>query len=312
MDRSGRVLERIKGPVVPLNICFNEDGSVDFGAVRRYVDWLCEQRVPIILLTYGSSEYSCLSDEDIWRLTAEVAEVNAGRSLFVTATGHWKPSQCRDFLAHADRVGTDAVKVQIHPDLPREREVYVGYFDRIEGASDIPLLLLDAAPPASLAAELAARPNIVGAKIHGFDNYYHVTRATRQEEFAVISAGQMRNMVFGHQIGSPAYLCTIAPFQPGIALEFYSHVDARHYDDARQTVFRYEEPWLAGAIEVGWLGAIKTAIWLRGLYPNNRPGPPKREVTPEQVDSVRRLIERLFGPIEKATLQSVASPASRR
>ena len=296
--RSQQVVERIKGPVVPLNICFNEDGTVDYGAMRGYVDWLGRNGAPLLLFTYGSSEFACLTDQEIWRLTAEVAEANAGRALFVAATGYWKPSACREFLAHADKVGADAVKVQVHPGIPLEREVYLGYFDRIDGVSDIPLLLLDALPPVSLAAELATRPNIVGAKIHNFTAYYDLIRATRDEEFAVISAGQMRNMVFGHQVGSPAYLCPIAPFNPSIAMQFYEHVDARRYDQAWEMVFRYEEPWLAGAVEVGWLAAIKTAIYLRGLYPNNRPCPPSPEVSQQQLDTVRQLMEEVFGPLE--------------
>ena len=89
MSRSSAVVQRTRGPVVPLNICFDDDAGVDFGAVRGYVDWLCENGAPILLLTYGSSEYAYLSDDDVWRLTAEVADVNAGRALFVAATGWW-------------------------------------------------------------------------------------------------------------------------------------------------------------------------------------------------------------------------------
>ena len=126
--RSQQVVERIKGPVVPLNVCFNEDGTVDYGAMRGYVDWLGRNGAPLLLFTYGSSEFACLTDQEIWRLTAEVAEANAGRALFVAATGYWKPSACREFLAHADKVGADAVKVQVHPGIPLEREVYLGYF----------------------------------------------------------------------------------------------------------------------------------------------------------------------------------------
>ena len=300
--RSQSVVERTRGPVVPLNICFNEDGSVDFRAVRDYAGWLAESGVPILMLTYGSSEFSSLTDDELWRLTADIAEVNAGRSLFITATGYWKPATCREFLRHADRVGADAVKVQIHPSLPLERDVYVGYFDLIEDAADIPLMLLDALPPVSLAAELATRPNIVGAKIHDFRAYYDLTRATRNEEFAVISAGQMKNMIFGYQIGSPAYLCPIAPFLPRIALDFFEHLEHGRYDDAWQMVYKYEEPWLSGAVGVGWLNAIKAAIHLRGLYPNSNPCPPQLATTPEQIDMVRRTIEDVFGPVERVDL----------
>ncbi len=62
MNRAVRVLERLKGPVVPLNICFNADGTVDYSAVAAYVDWLCTERVPVLLLTYGSSEFAGLRD----------------------------------------------------------------------------------------------------------------------------------------------------------------------------------------------------------------------------------------------------------
>ena len=106
---------------MPLNICFDDHGSVDFGAVRSYVDWLCENGAPVLLLTYGSSEYAYLSDDDVWRLTEEIAEANAGRALFVAATGWWNVPRCRDYLRHADAAGADAVKVQVHPSYPSDR-----------------------------------------------------------------------------------------------------------------------------------------------------------------------------------------------
>ena len=171
--------------------------------VKRYVDWLGDNGAPIILLTSGSSEYGNLTEDEVWRLTADIAEANAGRALFITASNHWKTSKTREFLKHADRVGADAVKVQMDKGLPLDRAVYSGYFDTIEDASDIPLLLLDAVPSVSLAAELAKRPNIVGAKIHNLQWYYELMRATLDDEFAVISAGQMKNMVQVHQVGSP-------------------------------------------------------------------------------------------------------------
>ena len=83
------VAERLRGPVVPLTVCFTEVGEVDLPALRRYADWLCAQHVPVLLLTYGSSEYAWLSDDDLYRLTAEIAAVVAGRSCFITSSSFW-------------------------------------------------------------------------------------------------------------------------------------------------------------------------------------------------------------------------------
>ena len=72
MDKAAAAaLARMKGPVVPLNLCFDESGAVDHQAVAAYVDWLSAQGAPILMLTYGSSEFACLDDEDIWAVTED-------------------------------------------------------------------------------------------------------------------------------------------------------------------------------------------------------------------------------------------------
>ena len=57
MERATHAVEQLKGPIVPVNTCFGDDDSLDVGTMRKYVNWLCEQHIPVILLTYGSSEF---------------------------------------------------------------------------------------------------------------------------------------------------------------------------------------------------------------------------------------------------------------
>lgn len=308
------VAERLAGPVVPINICFTEDGEVDFGAMRAYAGWLAAQGVPVLLLTYGSSEYAWLSDDDIWRLTADIAEVNDGRSLFVTSSSFWPAKVCREFVRHAEQVGADAVKVQINMWAmggagAQKRDVLTGYFDELQEAAPIPLLLwcnsAGGEPlPVELIAEMARRPQVVGLKNddHPFYYYYDLCRATRDEDFAVLSGGQMRNFAFGHQLGSSGYLCTIAPFRPDIALQFYGELTAGRTDDAWQMVSRFEDEWLAGAVKIGWLRAIKTAIHLHGLLPSDRVGGTWQGSSVEEQAQVKQLLEGVFGPIEAVAL----------
>ena len=49
MTRASTAFERLRGPVVPLNVCFNDDGTVDYASVCNYVDWLCTQKAPVIV-----------------------------------------------------------------------------------------------------------------------------------------------------------------------------------------------------------------------------------------------------------------------
>ena len=191
-------------------------------------------------------------------------------------------------------------RYKLNPWLPKTREALVRYFDLIEDASDIPLLLWGVAPPpfpVEVVAELAQRPNIVGMKndAHPFYDYYDLVRATKNEGFGVISGGQMRNFVFGHQIGSPAYLCPIAPFRPDIALQFYQLLVEENYAQGWEMVYRYEEPWLKWAIDKNWLGVMKSTVQLQGLYPNNLLGPPYPPPSPSLLTEVREKLEELFG-----------------
>ncbi len=300
MSRAAGVVDRLKGPVVPVNVCFAADDSIDYDAMRRYVDWLCEQRVPVVLLTYGSSEFAALSAEEIWKLTELFARTVAGRSLFVTSTGYWSIDECRRFLRHADAAGADAVKVQINPWLGQEREVLVGYFDAIRGAAGIPLLLWGAWPdpyPIAAVRELAARDEVVGIKNDGdpFYAYYDLLRATADERFAVISGGQMRNFMFGHPLGGAAWLCTVAPFRPDLALRFYGHLQAGEVEAAWGMVERYEDRWLPVAVEHGWLESVKAAMELHGLVPNARLRRPRRSLEGAAREAVRATVRRVFG-----------------
>ena len=98
MSRGQGVVARLKGPVVPINVCFNEEGTVKYGAVGGYGDWLCEEKTGVRRVTAGSREDVSLSDREIWDLTATVAKANDGRSLFVASTGFWKPSHVPYFF----------------------------------------------------------------------------------------------------------------------------------------------------------------------------------------------------------------------
>ena len=308
MQRATQVVERLKGPVVPINICFGQDDSVHYAAIRKYVNWLCEEKVPVLLLTYGSSEYGSLTDDEIWRLTAELAEEIAGRSLFITATGWWWPGECREFLKHADEVGADVVMIQTDHHLEMNREVLLGYYDRVQDAAPIPLMLYNPGTPevfpVSVAAELAKRPQIVGIKNDGeaFGFYYDLIRSTIDEDFGVVSGGMMRNFIYGYPAGSTAYLCPIAPFLPSIALEFYHLLVAEQYQKAWEMIFRYEDSFIRIVDELAWLPSIKSAINLYGLYPNDRMRSPRVSHTDKEREELRQGLESVFGPVKKVKL----------
>lgn len=306
MTRAEKSLARLRGPVVPLNICFGDNG-VDFNAVGNYVDWLCNNQTPVILLTYGSTEFAWLTDDDLWQLTEHVGRAVDGRSMYITSTGFWLPGQTREFLKHANACGADAVKIQIDGWDSPSAALIEGYFnDLTDLDTDIPMLLWwhplrwTAMLPADVLeafCNLAKHPNIIGMKNDGdaFYDYKALIRGTVDEDFAVISGGLMQNMLYGYSLGSPAYLCPIAPFKPNIANQFYAHLVAGQWEQAQQMIHDYEEPIMEIAGQHNWLSLMKTAIMMLGLYPNNRVGNPSRTcIEGEALNQVKQFYHDLF------------------
>ena len=63
MDKAAAALAHMKGPVVPLNLCFDESGALDHQAVAAYVDWLSAQGAPCShLKVWNSFNYRRLSN----------------------------------------------------------------------------------------------------------------------------------------------------------------------------------------------------------------------------------------------------------
>ena len=144
---------------------------------------------------------------------------------------------------------------------------------------------------------LARRPDIIGMKNDGdaFYDYKNLIRGTADADFAVVSGGLMQNMLYGYPLGSPAYLCPIAPFRPDIANQFYQHLVQGELTAAQRVIDDYEEPLMTLAADVEWLSLMKTAIMMRGLYPNNRVGNPTRSgIEGKELERVEGFYRELF------------------
>ena len=77
----------------------------------------------------------------------------------------------------------------------------------------------------------------------------------------------MRNFAFGYPLGSPAYLCTVAPFRPDIANAFYNALVNGDAAGAWDLVYRYEEPWLQWAHQTQLAGFHKSGHPIEGPLP---------------------------------------------
>ena len=124
---------------------------------------------------------------------------------------------------------------------------------------------------------IAQLPTVIGMKCHdplyGFQDY---ARATRHDQFAVLGAGRMNQFLFGHQVGSPGWLCLIASFAPQISLRYHQAVLQDDLPTAREICFEYEEPLMESVRGLSFPHVYKSIHYLAGHYPHQPHAVPPR------------------------------------
>jgi len=282
------VRDRLKGPMASITIAYNADFSIDHGSLRGWVDFMCDSKVPVLFLTYGDSELYNLSEREIEAVIRTVAGQASGRSLVIAGTPHGWSGATTDFINRLEDSGADAVNVHLYN--KNEEEIYRG-LSQISERTNLPLLAYESKFSLDLVKRIAQLPSLVGMKCHAeLYRYYDFIRATQDENFSVLSAGQMKHFLFGYLIGSPAYLCPLTPFAPQLGLEFYEALKQGDINTARRVIFDYEEPLLKVTIPLGYPQAYKSALYLTGHYKTNLIRPPKKSNSPAEIKPLREFL----------------------
>ena len=128
--------------------------------------------------------------------------------------------------------------------------------------------------------------------LYGFQDY---ALATRDSQFGVLGAGRMNQFLFGHQCGSPAWLCLLAAFAPEISLRFHQAVMKDDLKTAREIMFQYEEPLMASVRGLGFPHVYKSILYLAGHYRTNLMRSPRLAHTAAQMAPLKKVLQETFG-----------------
>lgn len=274
--KAASVYQRLHAPLAAITVPFKDDYSVDYDALSRWVDFICAGDPPVLFFTYGDGEVDALTEEEIARINLTVAKQARGRALVVGATGAWWTNRTIDFVKRMEDGGLDAINVHFSHRIRNIDQLFPA-FEQIAEKTEIPLLVYDDSElPTSSIVKLSTIPQVAGVKSHAnLYGFYDQVRQTRDTQFAVLGAGQMKQYLYGAQVGSPGYLCPLAPVAPGISQRFYRCVQSGDWDKAREIIFEYEEPLMKETIPLGYPQAYKAMLHLAGLYATNLVRPPR-------------------------------------
>jgi dihydrodipicolinate synthase/N-acetylneuraminate lyase len=102
----------------------------------------------------------------------------------------------------------------------------------------------------------------------------------------------MKQFLFGGPLGSPGYLCPLAPAAPDVSIRFYQAVVDGKLDVARQMVVEYEEPLLKATIPLGYPQAYKSMLHVAGHYRTNKVRPPRISNPVSELENLKAFLKR--------------------
>ena len=78
---------KIEGTITAMVTPFDKDGAVDYGALKAFVDWQCENGVEGICAVGTSGESPTLSHDEHHKVIEKTIEFAAGRVNIIAGTG---------------------------------------------------------------------------------------------------------------------------------------------------------------------------------------------------------------------------------
>ena len=163
-------MKPIVGSIVALITPMQEDGSVDFDALRRLIDWHIAEGTDCIGVVGTTGESPTLSVDEHWDVIRVAVEHARGRVPIMAGTGANSTREAIEHSQYAKKIGADCtLSVVPYYNKPSQEGIYQ-HFKAVAEAAEIPMVLYnvpgrtvaDMQPETAL--RLAELPNIVGIK----------------------------------------------------------------------------------------------------------------------------------------------------
>ncbi|OGG47152.1 MAG: hypothetical protein A3F84_19030 [Candidatus Handelsmanbacteria bacterium RIFCSPLOWO2_12_FULL_64_10] len=232
---------RIRGPVCSFPTPFTRDGEIDEGASRRIIDLAISGGSDIILLTYGDSLFTILTDEEVARLTKLVAEQTGGRALVVAADRMWWTGKAVDFAVYCRGVGADVLMVR-PPDWGGSAtpESLAAHYAAVAGV--MPVMLVGNVPFRTLEVLAETAPNVVAFKEDvSMDYAYRVARLYGDRWPMIAGGGKARHLMLW-PAGVRASFSIHIHFAPEVTQAYWKVLEGGDLAEARRVVDTYDQP----------------------------------------------------------------------
>jgi 4-hydroxy-tetrahydrodipicolinate synthase len=272
----------LSGPVASVNTPFTREGAIDYRSLQNFVDYVIAAGSRTVLLTYGDSLYSILTDQEVAEVTRAVVEFTRRRAMVVAADRMWWTGKTVEFAAYCRNVGADVLMV-LPPDWCQSCTVQTLVDHYAQAARELPVMLVTnfaAKWPMARSLELFRRlrdevPGVRAVKDDVCGEMGRHLGLMVYEQWAILASGSKRMILNNVPYGCDGYLSSFIYFKPEIAAAFWQAVLSKDDAGVRRIIAEVDIPfWEFMESMPGSFDAIVHGIQeLKGIAPRWRRPP---------------------------------------
>ena len=286
------IRQSVEGPVNSVPTIFTRDGAIDHDGIRAVIDKSLEGGCQVIMLTWGDSLISLLTDDEVAEVHRTVIDHVGDRALTIGCDNTWGLPKCLEFGRYVRDLGFDLYMVRPAEWARGTPESLAEYYSAVARETRV-MLVGDV--PIRTCELIAEEPNVCAFKEDlGLDYAHEVLMRWGDRWPMVGGGGQKRHYVLwphGHCRGwlDVFIYCNLAP-----ARLYWDALQRDDIAEAWRVVMTYEYPLWKEFVSfpAGGDGFVHTMLEACGVAPRWRRSPAP-SATEEQLEQVRDLLRRL-------------------
>jgi 4-hydroxy-tetrahydrodipicolinate synthase len=234
--------QAIRGAITPLVTPFHADGSIDYEAIARLIDWQLEQGSHGISVGGSTGEPTSQTVPERIAVMRAAAEAIAGRCPFLPGTGSALMAETLELTAEAERLGASgALVVTPYYGRPQQQGLFDWYSRVANEFPNLPLLVYNVPiraavdiTPATVGRLRRAHDNIVGIKETTKD-FEHVSYVLDECGTDFIALSGIELLCYPMLcLGGRGHLSCVGNFAPRPVAELYDAFAAGDHERARE------------------------------------------------------------------------------
>ena len=280
--------DALNSPIPSLRTPFTPAGEIDFDGLRAQIDFVIAGGAKTVMMTWGDSLLSVMTDDEVGQVARVIVEHTAGRAKVIAADDGWATNKAVAYGQYCADIGADLLML-FPPDWAGSTtaDTIVDHFNVV--SEHLPTMLVTAfftqsgvfGPRAPgyememIRALYEGAPGLVAVKDDVLGELGNSLCTTVRDRWAIVSGGLKKNHTLQLPYGVDGYLSLFMSYKPEISWSYWSSVQSGDYEAAWKIIREIEQPMFShmAGVQGGFNAAVHGMFEVLGICGRHLPLP---------------------------------------